>query len=522
MTPMAGKIFFLFIFGYTATFSGCKKLDERFLGDTTQGAIASGATNSAILLQSLYNSLESVFTSHLTVFPLQELCTDEAIAPTRGTDWDDNGMWRALHQQKWLSNNEKISECFNSLNGLVYTATDLLRYNPTQQGQGEARFIRAWAMYLILDLFDQVPYRDPGESLIEPARVRRGIEALNYIINEINSAQSNLPDGPIYRANKYAAKFLLMKCYLNKAIYENRSNPAFSAADMNKVINLADEIINSNAFSLSTNYFDNFAPDNGSIGKENIFTLQNIPGLTPNNGLFFGWIIGFHYNQGPATNGWTTLSDCYNRFEQIDKRRGIVYSSASSPPNPANKINVGFLIGQQYNYFTGAPLTDRSGAPLIFTPEVKNIETGANLEVTGIRAIKYFPDWPNYFSPDNDFVFFRLADVLLMKAEAIYRGGNGTIAGSYGNTYKSIINAIRTDPSRGASALSSVSLGDIYDERGRELWWEGWRRQDMIRFRKFLEPFQEKNYVSDPKYLLFPIPDDQLAVNPNLVQNTGY
>ena len=109
-----------------------------------------------------------------------------------------------------------------------------------------------------------------------------------------------------------------------------------------------------------------------------------------------------------------------------------------------------------------------------------------------------------------------------MKAEAILRGGTATNAGSYGNTATLIVNAIRTDPSRGASALASVSLDNILDERGRELWLEGWRRQDLIRFKKFLQPFQEKNYVSDPKYLIFPIPDEQLAVNPNLQQNPGY
>jgi hypothetical protein len=94
--------------------------------------------------------------------------------------------------------------------------------------------------------------------------------------------------------------------------------------------------------------------------------------------------------------------------------------------------------------------------------------------------------------------------------------------GPYGNTALSIVNALRTHPSRAASALSSVSPTDIYDERGRELWWESWRRQDMIRFGKFLENFQEKEYTSDPKYLIYPIPDDQLAVNPNLKQNPGY
>lgn len=523
-TTMKRKLSILFIMVGATIINACSKLDERFQGDTTQGTIASNSANTTILLQSLYNSMGPVFGNHLTVFPLQELCTDEAIFPTRGTDWDDNGIWRSLHQQKWASNHDRIKECFNSLNGILYAATDLLRYNPTIQEQAEARFVRAWVMYQLLDMFDQVPYREPGESLIQPAKVRKGMEALNYIISEINAVENNLPVGPVHKANKYAAKVLLMKCYLNKGVYENRSNPVHNVADMNKVISLADEIINGGGFSFSTDYFDNFSPGNTSSGRENIFTLLNEAGITPNNAIFLAWFLVLHYNQdfGIGLNGCATLSDFYDKFELSDKRRGAVYSSAGSPPNPANAVNAGLLIGQQYDYFSGAPLTDRSGAPLIFTREVKNIETGTNLEVTGIRPIKYFPDWSSLFSPDNDYVFFRLPDVLLMKAEAILRGGTGTNAGPYGNTAKSIVNAIRTDASRGASALSTVDLDHVYDERGRELWWEGWRRQDMIRFKKFLLPFQEKNYISDPKYLLFPIPDEQLAVNPNLVQNPGY
>ena len=518
---MKRKSILSIVFG-VAIINGCSKLDERFLGDTTQGTVASNSANTNILLQSLYNSMGSVFASHFRVFPLQELCTDEAIFPTRGTDWDDNGMWRALHQQKWTPNHEEIRECFNRLNGIVFAATDLLRYNPTAEEKAEARFVRAWIMYQLLDMFDQVPYREPGESLIQPAKVRKGVEALNYIIGEINAVENNLLAGPVNRANKYAAKVLLMKCYLNKAVYENRLNALHSPVDMDKVIRLADEIITTGPFSFSQNYFDNFAPDNTSKGKENIFTLLNEAGSTPNNFIFFAWLLSMHYNQGVGLNGCATLSGFYDKFESFDKRRGMVYSTAGSPGNPANAINVGFLIGQQYDYFTGAPLSDRTGSPLIFTRQVRNTETGTNLEVTGIRPIKYFPDWANLFSPDNDFVFFRLSDVLLMKAEAILRGGTGTNAGSYGNTAKSIVNAIRTHSSRGASTLSTVGLDDVYDERGRELWWECWRRQDMIRFQKFLEPFQEKYYQSDPKYLVYPIPDEQLAVNPNLAQNPTY
>ena len=519
---MLRKFFISFIITGATLLSGCSKLDEKFQGDLSQGQIGSGTINTAALLQGVYNSLEWTFTSHLVVFPLTELTTDAGIAPTRGQDWDDNGMWRSLHQQKWIANNDRIKECFNRLGGTVYAATDLLRYNPTLQEQAEARFIRAWVMYLILDLYDQVPYRDPGENLTQPARVRKGIDALNYIVSEINAIEINLPASPEYKANKYAARFLLMKCYLNKAVYENRADPVFNNADMNKVISLADEIINSNAYSFAANYFDNFAPDNTNIGNENIFTLLHSPGSNQDNATWFAWAIIFHYSQG-GFNGWATLSDFHNKFEPTDKRRGIVYSSAGSPPNPANAVNVGFLAGQQYDYFTGAPLTYRTGAPLIFTPEVKSIETGINLEATGIRPLKYFPDWSNfYFSPNNDFVYFRFSDVLLMKAEAILRGGTGTNAGTYGNTPSSIVNSLRTHPSRGASVLSPINVDNLLDERGRELWWEGWRRQDMIRFKKFLLPFQEKNYLSDPKYLIFPIPDEQIAVNPNLQQNPGY
>ena len=70
------------------------------------------------------------------------------------------------------------SNCFKSLGGVVFAATDMLQYNPTAQQKAEARFLRACAMYWLLDLFDQVPYREPGENIIQPAKVRKGIEAL--------------------------------------------------------------------------------------------------------------------------------------------------------------------------------------------------------------------------------------------------------------------------------------------------------------------------------------------------------
>ena len=515
------SVFVLFI--SLAFTSGCSKLDETVGGNLTTGQI----TNiTAELLRGVYASLEYTFTGYEEIFGLSDITTDEAIVPTRGRDWDDNGAWRVLHQHKWDPNHYIIGKCFKSLGGVVFAATDMLRYNPTAQQEAEARFLRAWAMYWLLDMFDQVPYRDTGENVIKPARVRRGLEALDSIISEINDVLPNLPDIPPFdnrgKANKYAANVLLMKCYLNKGVYINRKNPSFDPADMNKVISLADEIIKSNKFSFSANYFDNFSPYNSTTGKENIFTQKS--NTDGNYVLSSAWHATSHYAQG-GWNGYTTLSDFYNKFESADKRREAVYPYDNAPPNPGNRVNVGFLRGQQYDLNTDDPLTDGS-LPVIFTDSVKNIEPGPNLTMPGIRAIKYPPDYLHFFPflgpPTNEFVHFRFPDVLLMKAEAIFRGGTPTSAGNYGNTALDIVNAIRTDPSRNATALTSINADVLYDERGRELWWENWRRQDMIRFGKYLKPFQEKG-ESEEKYLLFPIPYEQLAVNPvYLVQNPGY
>jgi hypothetical protein len=190
----------------------------------------------------------------------------------------------------------------------------------------------------------------------------------------------------------------------------------------------------------------------------------------------------------------------------------MYYAYPEGLPNPGKRVNVGYLVGQQYNLTTDAPLQDRKGNPLAFTREVKSRETGTNLEVTGIRVIKYPYDYPHKDQQtNNDYAIFRYADVLLMKAEALLRtGAPGALP---------IVNSLRAK--RGAPALGSVDLASLLDERGREMYWEGWRRNDQIRFGTYLKASQEKP-ASDPKYLLFPISNNQLAVNPNLTQNPGY
>lgn len=509
---------------------GCTKLKENLNGQLTDAQIggSGGSANTAALLNGIYDNIRGTFQDQAGVYALWEMTTDELIGPTRGGDWDDNGAWRVLHSHNFDADHIRVREVFASLGGVMYSATDLLRFSPTAQQKAEARMLRAFAEFMMLDGWGQVPYREPGESVLQPPKVRKGVAELDYIIAELNAALPDLPAGPVIRANKNAARVLLMKCYLNKGAFANRVAPTFAAADMAQVITLADQVISSGSYTLSPVYFNSFAPNNASIGTENIWTQENVGGTSSAN-MRSRWHSTMHYKQNPSGwNGFTTLSDFYNKFEASDKRRGInyPYTSPGAPPNPGNRINVGLLKGQQYDLKVDTPLTDRTPAnrPLIFTDDIKIVGREANLEVTGIRAYKYPIDYQfdDNGNVDNDYVYFRLADVILMKAEAILRGGTGaTNAGGYGTSALDLVNALRTHVSRAATPFTAVTLDQLIDERGRELYLESWRREDLIRFGKFLAPWQEKP-TDDPKYLLFPIPNGQLAANPNLTQNPGY
>ena len=187
-------------------------------------------------------------------------------------------------------------------------------------------------------------------------------------------------------------------------------------------------------------------------------------------------------------------------------------------------IRPGFLVGQQYNE-NGVAEKDRKGNPLAFTPAIAADmkESGSNLEVTGIRVVKYTPDYAYYGGPaGNDLMIFRYPDVVLMVAEAKLRINPADA------TALTLVNDLRT--ARGAAPLATISLvnaSNIHDpntllsERGREFYWESYRRTDLERFGVYNTIWQYKP-TDDPKNLIFPIPSQALAANPNLNQNPGY
>lgn len=502
---------FIYAFLILGFLASCSDLEEE-LSDTVSADVAlEGDVDVDALMSGVYNSLQAPYQDQAGFWAAAQHTSDETLGPTRGPDWDDNGVWRVLHDHTWDADHQFLANTFNNLLQIVFSTSVIIEEaNPTPEQEAEATFLRAFAMFSVLDGWNQVPFRSNLSDFSLDPEVFVGSEALDFIVAEVEKALPNLPDGPASRANKDAARVLLMKAFLNKGTIADRRSPSFETADMNRVVSLADDIINGGNYALADNPFDNFAPNNGQISTENIFTDENVAGQAGGGGnsVRSRWFCALHYNQNPSGwNGFTTLADFYDSFEDGDIRKYNEYPGTFEVGGVAN----GFLIGQQFDA-DGNALLDRKGNPLAFTREVDPVETGANLEVTGIRPQKYPIDYNNGDNIDNDAVLYRYADVLLMKAEALLRNGNAGDA-------LSIVNEIRTK--RNASEFSSLDLDNLLQERGRELYWEAHRRQDLIRFGKFLDAWEDKPATGEER-LLFPIPNPALATNPNLVQNPGY
>jgi len=536
ISKFAIPVFFLIVI------SGCTKLDEDLNSSLTSAQAASslGAAGTGLLLQAAYADLAVPFHDHPRIFSLQQVSTDEAVVPTRGGDWDDNGAWRVIHAHTWNPDHEHIREVFNLLNKLNFDATNVLAFNPTLAQSAEAKFLRAFSLYYLLDLYGQYPFRNPGDNLLNAPEVKSGAAAIDFIISELTAALPNIPAAnPITRATPDAVRVLLMKCYLQKGTFVNRAAPSFAAADMQQVITLGNAIINSGKYSYTPNYFDNFSVDNDTKSREGIFTYLNTSGVPTNNGnIASRWMMTSHYNMytpnnpNAGWNGFSTLSDFYSSFNVngpvtftpadtlLDQRLGGRYYQGATN---ISGLRPGFLVGQQFNE-AGVALKDRKNAPLAFTTQIaaNMIETGANLEVTGIRVVKYPPDYSNYTGPaGNDLMIYRYPDVVLMVAEAKLRTGDAPGA-------LVLVNQIRA--ARGAVPVATLPLvnpnnvadpNTLLAERGRELYWDMFRRTDLLRFGVFLKPWQYKT-SADPRNLVYPVPAQALAANPNLKQNTGY
>jgi len=487
------------------SFSACTDLAVEEI-DSTVSENESGefVGDGPALLASSYFDL-SAMTDQANIYSLSAHTSDVMIPPTRGVDWGDNGVWRTLHAHTWDATHAFVLGAWNQLNQRVFKTTQALHTgnNPTlnESGVAEAKFLRAFYMYQVIDLFGQVPFREVNQGREIDPKVLNSAEALQFVLDDLNASIPNLSSIPPTVGNARASiatgNALKARVLLNKAVYDGSGN--HDPAIMDEVIEACDAVA-AEGYALD-DYFHNFTTEAAS---EILFTVDPSSNGSPFNRI----AMTTHYNQqifddneDGGWNGFTTLSEFYDSFEDEDIRKGK--DSPAAVNEKFHGIKLGFLIGQQYKD-DGTELEDsRRKKPLSFTKDVTL--NGADTD-KGIRVMKYHP------ATAGNYILLRYADVHLMKAEAYMRKGDS-------GTALALVNELRA--MRGASELGALTETEMLAERGRELHWEGIRRTDQIRFGTFTNAWQEKT-STEAHRVLFPIPSLALGSNPNLQQNPGY
>jgi hypothetical protein len=503
--------------------------------------VFNGVANPATSLNNIFNNIKSQTEDQANLYAMTEVTTDELLVPTRGTDWGDNGVWRTLYVHTYGPTHGHVLQVWNDKNSAVLRCTEVIDplSNAAPDQIAEAKFARAYNMWIVMDFYGQVPFRNPTDGPDVIPSVMTRAQAYDMIVQDLTDAIAGLPaSNPTStdkkRPVKATAQFFLAKVKLNANVYKG----SYGANDLADVITLVNAIETS-GYALVGNYFSIFVGPTFT----NTDVIWNVAASDGNR----MW-NGLHYNQahsgntGGGWNGFSTLTEFYNKFSgptdtnvvggAQEERRGYTQTLAST--NPANGgFGFGFQLGQMYGWRykdkdgneTAAPdieapfdyidpvgfvktLNNRTGQPLVFTKAMPGLV--GNTEVTGMRLLKYSPSNGSF---NEGVVMARFADAYLMRAEAKLRSGNA--GGALADV--NILRALRTN----TAPLGAMTEAEMLDERGRELYTEGWRRNDMIRFGVY-KAAKEFKPADDDHVNLFPIPSSALLSNPGLVQNPGY
>jgi hypothetical protein len=427
-------------------------------------------------------------------YDLNCMSADEQVIPHRNTgDWQLDFARVYMHQ--WLPTDLMVNNTWNWLYKSIFNANLAVSQLETAKADvskiAEAKVLRAFFYYLLMDDYGNIPFYTDNNITVDKIPQAGRQEVYNFIVKELTEnvdLLSGTKGGSYYgRFNKWAGYTLLAKVYLNAQVYTGQAKWAECLAACNKVseggFTLHPATANA-ASPLGNSYYELFGdvlPDDETIlsiyttvdvVSRNIFTVRSLNG--PHCQALFGY---------SGWNGTIVPKDFYLKYTDSDVRKKQ------------------FLVGEQpggTNYTLDISSLDNPGA-------------GAQ---EGVRNDKFYPATPrNGGGASNDFPIYRYADILLMMAECNVRLNNPAAA-------KPFVDAVRSRAGIGALA-ANPTLDDIYTERGLELNWEGHRRQDMIRFDKFLLPKQFKE-TSEAYRKLFPIPTSALNANPGLKQNPGY
>ena len=440
--------------------------------------------------------------------------TDEIIFPARGADW--KGDLQPLFAHTWLATNGEIAGIYSGLSrniAVSNTFIDVVDASSFKDDsdikvmKGEARFIRAFAYFLMLDHFGNVPL--VTKSVYDPNNLPKQntrAELFNFVESEAKDLIAGaLPATNTYgRVDKYAAETLLAKLYLNSGVYLGGANTHLA-----DVVTATSDIMNTSKYSLDQSFHHVFAWDNGVNNVENIFTMvADSKNTAAENISYLFSITDLTKKYGSFADGWggaATLPTFYKSFEATDIRRDmwIAGPQVGTDGSPITaKDDKG--ITRQLNYVADFTATDPVG----------NAD-----HWDGVRGGKYLMDGIGgtmvQRSLNNDMPIFRFADVLMMRAEALYRQNAASPEAL------TLANQVRNRGGNPVAPLTSLTDANFLAERGREFAWEGWRRNDLVRFGKYNDAWDYKTASAD-FHNIFPIPATQIQSNPNLKQNTGY
>ncbi len=435
----------------------------------------------------------------------QEIPGDGVTAPTRGGDWDDGGKWRVLHSHTWDNNTEAINSMWSRFyNGISEANKFIEEQEPLlelaseddaaiiEEAIAKAKILRSYYYYLLIDNYGDVPYVTSFlDGPEQPFRNRRA-DIFNAIVADMEGSVPLVSESTSKTGVTPAMAYsLLAKLYLNHAVYTGSTDPTY----WQKAEDAAEHVIALGGYSLETNALGPFVTDNQS-SPENIWVIPyhentyegfnlHMRTLHYNSNLTFEMVAG-------PWNGFAVMESHFHSYEDHDARKE------------------GFLVGQQYTY-GGDEIIDQGAGdqPLIFDPHIPALQMGegntpVEIRMSGARVVKFEIKRGASANLSNHFPIFRYADVLLMKAEALIRQG------ANGDAY---VNMIRERA--GLEPWSGVTLDMLLEERGREMFWEGHRRQDLIRFGEFNKSWWEKE-ASSPDRNTFPIPQWAIDANPNL------
>ena len=470
------------------------------------------------------------------VYDYNTLTTDEAMIPIRGGDWYDGGLWENMYLHQWNANDlplyntwkylYKVVVLSNKSLSVIDTYGHLLNEEQKNAYQAEIRAIRALFYYYIMDMYGRIPlvtsYNEKQDEVIQSERS----EVFRFIVNELQEVVASLPDEHSNRMGNHYGRitapvvhFLLAKLALNAEIYcdDNwtdgiclNGKELFFQVDGEQLnaweacVRYCDKLAES-GYVLEKDYSYNFAVHNEN-SSENIFTIP----LDKNfyAAQFHYLFRSRHYNHGGALGGAS------------ENGTSATVSTVLAYGYGTDHVDARF----EKNFYAGQVVVDGkivnldSGEPLEYKPlELKlNLTGSPYVKIAGARMAKYEVDRTSHSDgrqPDNDIVLFRYADVLLMKAEAKVRNGEDGFWE---------LNQVRR---RVGMPDRNATLENILEERLLELVWEGWRRQDLIRFGLFHQSYDQRKQLADEANgytTVFPIPQKCIDLNPRLEQHVGY